>query len=159
MASGEVLSSGGKLSRTRFIRNAVSVLVLLFSMGVTSARGDSMQIVQSLWTFRSKLEVNCTLPSWDNSSDHCSWPGITCNASGAITRIQFSGYNCSGEINEAITNITTLEKLDLSWNSIAQKFPIYLTELPNLQELDLGINNLTGELPPEIGNFTSLELL
>lgn len=101
----------------------------------------------------------------DNSSDVCSWRGITCDSGGSagtekrVIALEVPGFQFTGPINETtIGKLTALQSLDLSKNAITA-LPMDLAELGELARLNLSSNNLTGPLPPYIGNFNRMESL
>ncbi len=49
--------------------------------------------------------------------------------------------------------------LSLWWNNLSGSIPPELGNLSSLQSLDLGDNNLRGSIPPELGNLSSLQSL
>lgn len=70
-------------------------------------------------------------------------------------RIDGSSPPCStGILRREIGNLTELETLDVSFNSL-QRFPVDFFTLNNLVALDISKNDLR-VLQPEIGNFTKL---
>ncbi|KAG6515594.1 probable LRR receptor-like serine/threonine-protein kinase At2g24230 [Zingiber officinale] len=100
-----------------------------------------------------------------NSSDVCSWRGITCDSGGSagaerrVIALEVPGFQFAGPIGETtIGKLTALQSLDLSRNAITA-LPMDLVELSELARLNFSSNNLTGPLPPYIGNFNRMESL
>ncbi|MED6225558.1 hypothetical protein PIB30_094773, partial [Stylosanthes scabra] len=58
-----------------------------------------------------------------------------------------SGSGLTGTIDVSFSNLTMLEKLDLSNNKLNGRIPDFLSQLPKLQILNLAGNNLSGSLP------------
>ncbi|XP_021805319.1 LRR receptor-like serine/threonine-protein kinase GSO1 [Prunus avium] len=56
-------------------------------------------------------------------------------------------------------NLTSLRKLDLSWNSFSGPFPGELASLKSLEYLDLSYLGLKGRIPRVIGNMSKLKFL
>ncbi|KAI3452326.1 hypothetical protein Pfo_008991 [Paulownia fortunei] len=120
-----------------------------------------------------------------NTSDHCKWPGITCNSAGRVVGIslehkyliQGSFHNSSllalphlarlhifntgltGSIPPQIGALSELTYLNLSRNSLTGELPLSLANLMKLEALDLSNNEIIGSIPPGIGNLTSLAAL
>ncbi|MEK6220620.1 MAG: hypothetical protein N2D54_00035, partial [Chloroflexota bacterium] len=78
---------------------------------------------------------------WQDNSDPCLWWGITCNGK-AVTKIVLNGNNLTGKIHEDV--VTPTHTID---------------QLSSLEEFNVNSNSLTGGLPDEITNITSLKIL
>ena len=85
--------------------------------------------------------------SWKGNNPCSSWLGISCNAAGDVTIINFKGMGLSGEISSAFSSLLSLQKLWLSNNNLTGSIPSSLASLPNLRDLDLSNNSLTGSVP------------
>jgi len=96
---------------------------------------------------------------WGTSATECNWFGIKCNDDGNIFELILQSNILSGEIPSEIGLLTTLEKIDLSSNSITGNMTINVTSLDKLNFLDVGSNFLEGTIPHEIVSVTSLETL
>ena len=62
--------------------------------------------------------------------------------------IDLSRNNLTGEIPEALTNLSLLITLNLSWNQLMEKIPENIVVLRNLEILDFTCNHLSGSIPP-----------
>jgi kinase len=76
-----------------------------------------------------------------------NWMGITCDASGNITVINFQKMGLNGTISPDFAKITSLQKLLLANNNMTGTVPSELTKLPSLKELDVSNNSLWGKVP------------
>ena len=77
-----------------------------------------------------------------------------------IRKLQFLQNNLSGTIPSTIGTLTHLMVLNFGENLISSPLPNELFTLGQLETLDLGENpNLTGSIPSEIANLTSLRHL
>ena len=65
----------------------------------------------------------------------------------------------TGPFPEEIFNLTSMERLYLSFNQISGTLPTRIGELTNLRELYVYTNYMTGELPTELGNLAEIESL
>ncbi|XVE89309.1 hypothetical protein DITRI_Ditri19aG0192100 [Diplodiscus trichospermus] len=123
-------------------------------------------------------------PSW-KGGDPCSdgWVGIACNGSRVIS-IALPNMNLEGTLSGDISDLSVLQKLDLSYNegltgslpkSIGKlkklthlilvgcrfigQIPDTIGSLSQLTSLSLNSNGFTGAIPPSIGNLSKLYVL
>ncbi|XAR51424.1 Non-specific serine/threonine protein kinase [Bertholletia excelsa] len=123
------------------------------------------------------------LPSWNISTSHCTWAGVTCDSNHHVIGLDISGQNLTGTLSSDIAHlrfllnltvaanqltgpippeislITDLRHLNLSNNIFNGTFPPQLARLRNLQVLDLYNNNMTGDLPVIVSEMTGLRHL
>ncbi|KAM7250543.1 hypothetical protein ACFE04_022426 [Oxalis oulophora] len=109
------------------------------------------------------LQANCT----------CSYEGDLCH----ITSISMIRMNFKGEIPDEFENLTFLQRLkyafsqnsvaklmfanvssDLTRNYLSGTIPTFLARLPLIQLVTMG-NRLTGSIPEELGNLSTLQEL
>lgn len=135
-----------------------------------------------LFKIKASLGNPYHLASWQKSLDCCQWYNIKCdlktsriialtifqgNISGQIpnavgdlpfleTVIFRKLTNLTGTIPFAISKLTRLTSLDLSWTNLTGPVPSFLSKLKNLEYLDLSFNDLTGSIPPELASLTKL---
>ena len=96
---------------------------------------------------------------WLGDSSPCGWFGITCDQN-FITEISLPNNNLVGPLPPEISQLPSLQILDLSNNQISGSIPPEIGNLSSLQYLNLGGNiNLEGPIPPEIGSLAKLETL
>ena len=124
---------------------------------------------------------------WLSGTRPCSWAGITCRA-GHVQKLILDSNYLSGTIPAELGNLTNMEVLDLSDNSVAGceltgdippelgnlahlqqllladtkisgSIPPQLGRLANLHDLDLDLDQLSGSIPPELGNLANLQTL
>ncbi|GLJ17561.1 hypothetical protein SUGI_0305450 [Cryptomeria japonica] len=67
--------------------------------------------------------------------------------------------NLEGTISSLLTNLSSLQSLDLSGNALTGTIPPQLGQLPRLQILSIYKNQLQGPIPPELGMLTHLQEL
>lgn len=116
------------------------------------------------------------LLSWNSSNeDCCKWNGITCNnQTGHVTEIRLRGpddmasfqdqeasiQRFGGKLNASLTNLTSLEYLDLSCNDFGgSPIPTFIGSLQNLIYLNLSKSRFSGEIPSQLGNLSALRVL
>eukprot|EP00253_Pinus_taeda_P009317 PITA_09317 len=95
--------------------------------------------------------------------------GLVPNEFGKLKQLQsltlsknqlFSSSTTGLSILTALTNCSTLRKIDFSINHLRGRLPSSVGQLSTkLQLMDLGTNGLVGEIPLQIGNLTGLTLL
>jgi hypothetical protein len=90
---------------------------------------------------------------------HCSWYGVSCDATGRVFELNLYGNQLSGAIPAELGNLLNLRTLQVWDNQLNGTIPPELGNLINLEWLDLWINQLSGSIPPELGNLASLEYL
>ncbi|CAF1983964.1 BnaC07g48540D [Brassica napus] len=111
------------------------------------------QDVQGIMIIKSKYGVK---KNW--LGDPCApvnypWKDINCsyvnNEPPRIISVNLSFSGLTGQIDPAFSNLTSLQKLDLSNNSLTGKVPDFLANL-YLTELNLEGNKLVGALPAKL---------
>ncbi|KAI3798948.1 hypothetical protein L1987_34235 [Smallanthus sonchifolius] len=120
------------------------------------------------------------LSSWNISTSHCTWSGVTCDFKRHVIALDISGFNLTGTLSPdigslrnlvnltvAVNNfagpippeislISGLRQLNLSNNVFSETFPPELTTLKFLQVFDLYNNNMTGDLPAGVSEMSNL---
>ena len=96
--------------------------------------------------------------NWKSQEPIGDWYGVTVE-NGAVTELDLSNNNLTGEIPSEIGNLTRLQRLDLSANNLTGAIPSEMANLTSLETLVLLGNSLSGEIPSEIGNLTRLQRL
>ncbi|KAM0865146.1 hypothetical protein ACQ4PT_043467 [Festuca glaucescens] len=101
------------------------------------------------------------LSNWNTTAHHfCRWNGVTCTMTRPfrVSSLNLSGQNLQGQITPSLGNLTFLETLDLSNNTLVGPLPP-LNNLRKLQILYLNNNFLQGIIPSETGFLSNLEAL
>ncbi|MED6156831.1 hypothetical protein PIB30_017991 [Stylosanthes scabra] len=87
---------------------------------------------------KSFRDVDNVLYDWTDSpsSDYCVWRGITCdNVTFNIVALNLSGLNLDGEISPAIGNLKSLVTIDLKENRLSGQIPDEIGDCSSLQSL------------------------
>ncbi|KAL8102479.1 hypothetical protein AgCh_027106 [Apium graveolens] len=96
--------------------------------------------------------------SASKSSDHCTWPEITCNEN-SVTGLDLFSKDITGKIPPFICDLKNLTVLDFSNNLIPGLFPTGLYNCSNLQHLDLSDNYFVDIIPGDINKLSQLNFL
>ena len=103
-------------------------------------------------------------PNWRNNTNWLSedaplgeWYGVKADENGYVIGL-FLSSGLSGEIPAALSGLTYLRTLHLSYTELSGEIPPELANLSNLQFLAIR-GNLSGEIPPELGNLANLQYL
>nr|GMD34050.1 receptor-like protein 12 [Ipomoea batatas] len=135
---------------------------------------------QALLSFKHGIsDPNNLLSSWTGEDDDCcKWKGIRCdNTTSHVVALLLgpqvmcsNGTSCSphlycktgpslrGEIGPSLLDLSLLNYLDLSCNQF-ESIPIFIGTLHKLVYLNLSFNNLVGNVPPHLGNISTLKYL
>ncbi|XP_052140820.1 receptor-like protein 7 [Oryza glaberrima] len=108
------------------------------------------------------------LPTWQDGTDCCTWEGVGCDASShLVTVLDLSGrgmYSVSDGFEPALFSLTSLQRLDLSMNSLGTSSTTKDAEfdrLTSLTHLNLSNSGLDRQIPMGISkliNLVSLDL-
>ncbi|GKU97110.1 hypothetical protein SLEP1_g10290 [Rubroshorea leprosula] len=173
------MTSSSSVLNAYFVATVVWVIVLtVTSMMLGAAEwqdSEAQALLESGWW-------NCYV---NNTVNHCSWPGVTCNYDGSVieirlpyyfqgevifTKMNFSAFpnlirldlsyqGCSGSIPPGLGHLTKLRKLYLNGNQLSGSIPTEIGKLHNLVTLDLSSNFLSGSIPQEFGDMKNLSFL
>ncbi|GLT43498.1 hypothetical protein SLA2020_174410 [Shorea laevis] len=133
--------------------------------------------LKPLLDFKSTSDKANKLALWNSTTDHCSWPGVSCIQNRvsklvlenleligsiqpltSLTQLRvlsLKNNSLSGRVPE-LSNLTALKLLFLSHNEFSGKFPASVQSLFRLYRLDLSFNNFSGEIPVTVNRLTHL---
>ncbi|KAG6671335.1 hypothetical protein I3843_Q000600 [Carya illinoinensis] len=161
------------------------MLLCLLHVHPTLSGGYLLLEYRALLSVKSSInDPQSALSTWNASTSHCNWTGITCHPSSRrvtvldISNLQLSGTlssdlahlrflselsvalnQFSGAIPAELSSLSALRVLDLSSNSFHGAIPEFICDMPELEELQLGENNFTGIIPQRLGKNGKLQLL
>lgn len=95
--------------------------------------------------------------TWDTLAPIDTWYGVTVD-SGCVTGLNLSGNNLTGNLPTELRNLTRLNSLDLSDNSLTS-ISNGFSNFANLEFLDLSNNDFSGTISDEFGYLPNLEFL
>ncbi|KAG2312878.1 hypothetical protein Bca4012_027482 [Brassica carinata] len=82
------------------------------------------------------------LSSWDpNTSNHCSWFGVSCNTDLRVVSLILDEARLGGEISPAVGSLSEIRVLSLAFNNLGGQVPNEIWGLKRLQILDLQGND------------------
>lgn len=114
----------------------------------------------TVWNFTSTgVPVNpCVSPVWQGiaCSANCT---LDTSADCHILEISLDEYNLVGSLPESIADISQLQTLIVSHNSIMNTIPSVIGNLINLTEFVIYHNCFTGSIPSDISNLQNLSVL
>ena len=90
---------------------------------------------------------------WTHSENWCTgnplseWYGISLNEENQINALELPSNNISGEIPDVIFELPSLEKIDLSKNTLTGKLDVRWSQFENLRTLNLSSNHFAGNIP------------
>ncbi|XP_062224047.1 tyrosine-sulfated glycopeptide receptor 1-like isoform X2 [Phragmites australis] len=121
-------------------------LVLLISLASPTS-SCTEQEKTSLLQFLAGLSQDAHLAaSWQESTDCCRWEGITCNRNGTVINVSLASRGLEGHISQSVGNLTGLQHLNLSYNSLSGDLPLKLVSSSSIIVLDVSFNKLKGDL-------------
>ncbi|KAF8048754.1 hypothetical protein N665_2416s0006 [Sinapis alba] len=142
------------------IRNQ-SYFIFFLSLIFNTLASPTLQR-DALLEFKNEFPIPKSLSSWNTSSNHCSWEGVTCNAnSGEVISLVLEDINLNGSLkaNTSLLKLQHLQHLNLNRCNLVGEIPSSLGNLSHLKGVDLSSNNLVGEIPSSLGNFSHLKYL
>ncbi|GJM90242.1 hypothetical protein PR202_ga06503 [Eleusine coracana subsp. coracana] len=124
----------------------VTLVPLLLLSLASPASSCTEQEKGSLLQFLAGLsQDNGLAASWRSGSNCCKWEGITCggNGNGAVTEISLALRGLEGRLSPSLGNLTSLQHLNLSYNSFSGDLPSELLASSSIIVLDVSFNHLS----------------
>lgn len=104
-------------------------------------------------------------PNWTNndgwleSTEVCTWAGVSCTNTTTVSQIILSSNNLVGELPDNFGNLTGLTFVSMFSNQLSGPLPASIDNLVNLTALWLPFNELSGNIPEGIGDLSNLQQL
>ncbi|XP_039133283.1 receptor like protein 22-like [Dioscorea cayenensis subsp. rotundata] len=138
----------------------VCLAFLLRFRSSASAFTSHSQCLHLLELKKGFLFSNATttsLSSWLPATDCCAWEGITCEqVSGLVVSLDLSDRGISGKIMPSLFNITSIQSLNLGYNSFDESPLLEIGNLANLTHLNLSNSGVFGQVPLGISHLKKL---
>nr|GMD35712.1 receptor-like protein 12 [Ipomoea batatas] len=173
--------------RTSSFRHPQSCSFLAWCLFLLSIIGNSFgssicneKERQVLLSFKHNIsDPNNLLSSWtDGDDDCCKWEGVGCdNRTGHVVAVDLGpntmcineasctpDWDCDinpalqGEIGPSLLDLPFPNYLDLSCNQF-ERISRFIGSLGKLVHLNLSYNNFVGNVPPQLGNISTLKYL
>ncbi|KAE8672703.1 Phytosulfokine receptor 1 [Hibiscus syriacus] len=131
------------------------VVVIMFRQMIHGSQEPACHFndLAALKGFSKSLESDIGGWNW-NSSNCCSFTGITCDPSSAsnerVVRLELGNTRLTGTLSDALVRLGQLRILNLSHNSLHGTIPTNLYHFWNLEILDLRNNYFVGSFPSVI---------
>lgn len=146
------------MSKARFLS---PLLLLLCCSVIARAAPASTAQTNALLLLRAAIDHTGKLTaSWSPTTDACTWQGITCNATGAVTDINLQGMGLQGQLpldQTLWSTLNTVQDINLASNNISGFLPPQMAEVTGLSYLTLRDNQLSSPLPSTWANLTGLK--
>nr|GLL39159.1 LRR receptor-like serine/threonine-protein kinase RPK2 [Ipomoea trifida] len=171
------------------LHKSLKLLLLIWAFSSVALGLDSDQA--ALLEFKASVSDPAgVLSTWSSSSsDHCSWPGVSCASNSRVVALNISGggnsgsFSCAkvaqfplygfgirrscsnsnvklvGKLSSALAKLTELSVLSLPFNELSGEIPEEIWGMENLEVLDLEGNLVTGSLPSELKGLKKLRVL
>ncbi|XP_030969618.1 receptor-like protein EIX2 [Quercus lobata] len=157
-----------------FVSSSPLGIIKLSSCNEAQSQTNNVKCIhterEALLSFKKGLtDPSGRLSCWVGE-DCCQWRGIECNnQSGHVTKLDlrcpfelesltpYTNPYLSGKISSSLIHLKYLNYLDLSLNDFEDiQIPQFFGMLENLVYLNLSYSYFYGEIPPHLGNLSSL---
>ncbi|XP_050237208.1 LRR receptor-like serine/threonine-protein kinase RPK2 [Mercurialis annua] len=145
-------------------------ILFCFCCSIVYGSGDKAALLE----FKSLVsDPHGILSTWNSSSDHCSWYGVSCNSQSRVVSISISGGHDSDEGNDNSLPFSCSESLRFPFHrfgirrncsdnlvgKLQGKLTPLIGKLSELRVLSLVFHKFSGEIPLEIWGLENLEVL
>lgn len=137
------------------------MIIPLLNSAQNPSRGNATDLM-ALLDFKNRIADDPLgiMVSWNDSSDHCNWKGITCDPfTRRVTLLDLRSQKLLGSLPSSIGNLTSLTGLNLRNNSFRGEIPQEIGFLSGLKHLNLTYNMFAGLIPSNISHCKELTVL
>ncbi|KAI3881591.1 hypothetical protein MKW92_044315, partial [Papaver armeniacum] len=149
------------------------LLLLVYFVNISIVVNGKQHVIpeyKALLTLKASIaeDPEGSLKSWDISTSHCTWKGVSCDLHRKVISLDLSNLNISGILSPEIGNLKNLINLTLSSNSFSGPVPVEISQISGLKKLsslkelevlDFYNNNMSGILPVEVTEMKNLKHL
>ncbi|WP_299311241.1 leucine-rich repeat domain-containing protein [uncultured Aquimarina sp.] len=97
--------------------------------------------------------------NWLTDAPVCDWFGVTV-VDGKVVTLYLLNNNLVGSFTSSIENLVNIKRLTISRNTgLVGNIPVSISNLSSLELIELSSNSLTGEIPSQLGNINNLHTL
>ncbi|XP_012489064.1 receptor kinase-like protein Xa21 isoform X1 [Gossypium raimondii] len=132
---------------------------MLFIAHVYSLNSDESSALLALKAYISPEPQNVLANNWTTATSVCNWIGVICGGQPQrVVALSLSSMGLDGTLPpvgttpSALGSITSLKKIDLSYNKLSGSIASTIFNLSSLQIIDLSHNMLAGNLPADMAN-------
>ncbi|KAK1437143.1 hypothetical protein QVD17_02928 [Tagetes erecta] len=130
----------------------------------SNCQNDQQSIlIQLKNTLHFSSSFSTKVVSWNpNATDCCKWEGVNCNPQGQIIGLDLSNETISAGVDDSsvIFSLKNLESLNLAANKFNfTQIPSRFGSLTSLLYLNLSNSGFSGQVPGELSQLKSLEVL
>ncbi|KAI3677645.1 hypothetical protein L6452_36911 [Arctium lappa] len=138
--------------------------LILFGVSGQCQIGQQSILIQLKNKLQFNSSVSTKLVSWNPNvtTDCCKWGGVTCSSRGQVVGLDLSNETISGGIDDSsdLFDLENLENLNLAGNKFEFiQIPSRFGSLASLKHLNLSNSGFSGQIPGELSQLTSLEVL
>ncbi|KAJ0102871.1 hypothetical protein Patl1_05186 [Pistacia atlantica] len=101
---------------------SVWVLVLVSCAATCNVFAEGNPERESLISFKNSLENPRVLFSWNGTTPHCNWVGVTCEL-GRVVSLSLPALFLKGPLSPSLFTLPSLTVLDLSSNRFYDQIP------------------------------------
>ncbi|XVF11303.1 hypothetical protein REPUB_Repub08aG0015000 [Reevesia pubescens] len=131
---------------------------MLFIADVYSLTADESALL-ALRAYISP-ETQNILANWTTATSVCNWIGVTCSGQPQkVIALNLSSMGLNGTlptqngtVPSSLGNMTSLKRIDLSYNQLSGSITSSIFNMSSLQIIDLSVNRLGGEFPADMFN-------
>ncbi|KAK6151110.1 LOW QUALITY PROTEIN: hypothetical protein DH2020_016042 [Rehmannia glutinosa] len=127
-----------------------------------AARPPRMPEYRALLSIKAAIteDPQSALASWNLTTSHCTWKGVTCDPSGRhVTALDISNLSLTGTLSSDVGQLRFLVNLSAAANSISGPVPPQISDIPNLRYLNLSNNVFNLSFPPQLYRLKNLQVL
>ncbi|XP_076943684.1 receptor protein kinase CLAVATA1-like [Bidens hawaiensis] len=121
--------------------------IIYFYLNLSNANSD----LDALMKLKASMIKNISgLSNWKPGASHCSFTGVSCDVNSRVTALTVSNVPMFGVIPPEIGTLNKLVNLTLVANNLTGKLPVQMANLTSVRFVNISSNSFVGEFPGEI---------